>query len=57
VLLGPLNPKWEKMPDADAREIISIAPLMALTLLFGIIPGPLIAFFNNASQAILGVFR
>ncbi|MHB9037654.1 MAG: complex I subunit 4 family protein [Armatimonadota bacterium] len=57
VLLGPLNPKWEKMPDANAREIVSVVPLMALTLLFGVIPGPLIAFFNSASQAILGVFR
>jgi len=57
VLLGPLNPKYEKMPDADAREIISIAPLMALMLFFGIIPGPVIHFFNSASGAILGLWK
>ena len=53
VLLGPLNPKWEKMPDANGREILSIAPLMALMLFFGVIPGPVLTFFGNASSAIL----
>jgi len=57
VLLGPLNPKWEKMPDADGREVLSLAPLMALMLLFGVLPGPLLAFFTNASNAILGMLR
>lgn len=57
VLLGPLNPKWEKMPDADAREVISIAPLMALTLFFGIIPGAVMSFFGNASEAIIRVLH
>ncbi|MEN6356645.1 MAG: NADH-quinone oxidoreductase subunit M [Armatimonadota bacterium] len=57
VLLGPLNPKWDKMPDADGREIVSVAPLMALTLFFGVIPGPVMAFFSNASRAIIGVLH
>ena len=57
VLLGPLNPKWEKMPDANGREILSLAPLMALMLFFGIMPGPVWVFFTNASQAILGIVR
>jgi NADH-quinone oxidoreductase subunit M len=55
VLLGPLNPKYEKMPDADTREIISVAPLMALMLLFGILPGPIFAIFTVASKAIVGI--
>ena len=42
---------------ADAREITSLAPLMALTLLFGILPGPLLAIFNTASQAIVSALR
>jgi len=57
VLLGPLNPRWEKMPDADGREIISLAPLMALTLLFGVLPMSILAIFNAASQAIVSVLR
>jgi len=57
VLLGPLNPKYEKMPDADTREVVSLAPLMALMLLFGVIPGPILAIFNTASQAIVGLLH
>ena len=57
VLLGPLNPKHEKMPDINAREIISVAPLMALTLLFGCYPMPIINIFNAASQAIVQIIK
>ncbi len=57
VLLGPLNPKYEKMPDANGREVLSLAPLMALTLLFGVLPAPLLAIFNNASQVIVGLLH
>lgn len=57
VLLGPLNPKYEKMPDADTREVVSLAPLMALMLFFGVLPGPILTMFNGASQAIVALFR
>ncbi|MCL5102736.1 MAG: NADH-quinone oxidoreductase subunit M [Armatimonadetes bacterium] len=57
VLLGPLNAKWEQMPDADGREIVALAPLMVLMLFFGIIPGPVLSFFNSASGAILKVLH
>ena len=57
VLLGPLNPKYEKMPDANGREILSLAPLMALTLIFGVYPKPLFDMFNTASQVIVNILR
>lgn len=57
VLLGPLNPKWEKMPDADGREILSVAPLMVLMLFFGIIPSPVLSIFNGASHAIIALLK
>jgi hypothetical protein len=34
---------------------VSLAPLMALMLFFGVIPGPILAIFSTASQAIIGV--
>ena len=55
VLLGEFNPKWEGLPDANQREIISLTPLAALTLFFGILPAPLLAIFNTASQAIVAL--
>jgi len=57
MLLGPINPNWEKMPDADAREVVSIVPLMALTLFFGVIPSVIMSFFGNASEAIIRVLH
>ena len=45
------------MPDANGREILSLAPLMTLMLLFGVIPGPLLAFFTNASDAIVALLK
>jgi len=57
VLLGPLNPKYAELPDANAREIVSLAPLMALMLLFGVLPGPLMAIFDSASRVIVSIIR
>lgn len=56
VLLGPTNPKLEKLPDADTREVVSLAPLMALMLLFGIWPAPILKIINTASVAISRLF-
>jgi NADH-quinone oxidoreductase subunit M len=46
VLLGPLNPRWAEVPDVDRREIVSLVPLVALTLFFGVLPAVLLTTFN-----------
>ncbi len=56
VLLGPLNPKYEKMRDADGRELISLAPLMVLMVLFGVLPTLLLRLLNPASITIANIF-
>ncbi|MDO8683464.1 MAG: NADH-quinone oxidoreductase subunit M [Armatimonadota bacterium] len=56
ILLGPLNPKYEKLTDTDGREILSLAPLMALMILFGIYPGPILNIINSASVQIVTLF-
>ncbi|MHB0912477.1 MAG: complex I subunit 4 family protein [Armatimonadota bacterium] len=53
VLLGPLNPRWESIPDADGRELASLAPLVALTVLLGILPAALIATMNGSLMKIV----
>ena len=53
VLLGPLNPKWKNVPDIDKREIVSLIPLIALTLLVGILPAFLINTFNSTIMQIV----
>jgi NADH-quinone oxidoreductase subunit M len=56
VLLGPSNPKYEGMPDADTREIVSLAPLVAFMVLFGVWPAPILRILNSASSAIARIF-
>ncbi|MCL6519113.1 MAG: NADH-quinone oxidoreductase subunit M [Armatimonadetes bacterium] len=53
VLLGPLNPKWAEITDTDAREIISLVPLAALSLLVGILPSLIIRTFDGSLQQIV----
>jgi NADH-quinone oxidoreductase subunit M len=38
VFLGGPNEKWKDLKDIDARELIAVVPLMALTVLLGIFP-------------------
>jgi len=53
VFLGKTNPAYDKIPGITRREMWSILPLMAPTILFGIYPAPLIALFQPAVAAIL----
>ncbi len=48
VLLGPLNPRWADIRDVDAREVISLTPLVALTILVGILPSLLVGLYNGS---------
>jgi len=54
VLLGPLNPGWEKMPEINAREVIALAPLMVLMFVIGVWPSWLINLFNATVMRLIG---
>jgi len=47
VLLGPLNPRWEKIPEISVREIIAVAPLMVFMLLIGVYPSWILTTINQ----------
>jgi NADH-quinone oxidoreductase subunit M len=53
VLLGPLNPQWNKLPDIDTREVITLAPLMILILLIGIYPRFILHYMIPTLQGLL----
>jgi len=53
VLLGPLNLKWKDLPDADRREIVSLVPLVALTIVVGVFPALLVSTFNASLMKIV----
>lgn len=51
VLMGEFNPKWEgHMPDMTARELVTVVPLVALTVILGIYP----AFMLHLMDSTLG---
>jgi len=48
VLLGEFNPKWEgKMPDLTVREMVTILPLVVLTVLFGVYPSAVLRLMDT----------
>ena len=38
VLLGPKNPKWDKLSEINGRELLTLVPLMILIIVLGIFP-------------------
>ena len=44
------------MPDMDGREKLVLAPLVAIMLLFGIYPAPILNIINSSSTQIVKLF-
>ncbi|NJM66522.1 MAG: NADH-quinone oxidoreductase subunit M [Acaryochloris sp. RU_4_1] len=53
VLLGPLNPQWESLPDINTREIVTLVPLLIITLGIGLYPRYILSFFVPTLQQLL----
>jgi len=56
LFLGPLNQKWAELKDIDRRELISLVPVLALAVLMGVYPKPILEVMNVASMAIARLF-
>jgi NADH-quinone oxidoreductase subunit M len=54
VLLGPLKEKWEALADMNARELVSLTPLLLAVLALGLYPMWLIELQEPALQELLG---
>jgi NADH-quinone oxidoreductase subunit M len=50
---GAVSAKVEKFRDLNAREIFAVAPLIALIVLFGVYPKPLLNIINPSVTATL----
>ncbi len=53
LLTGPMNKKWDSMPDLQAREKWVVYPAIALILIFGIFPQLLIHVINPTTLQFL----
>jgi NADH-quinone oxidoreductase subunit M len=47
-MTGPVRPETEKFPDLRARELWAVGPLIALLIVFGFFPQPLLNIINPA---------
>lgn len=50
MFLGPLNEKYNKLPEINGRELFTLVPLGIMTLVFGIYPMPVLNLFTNSLQ-------
>ena len=57
VFLGPLNPKWDKLTDLDAREVCALLPLVILTILLGVYPKPALDLMNATVLHMASLFK
>ncbi|MEI2642548.1 MAG: hypothetical protein V9G10_09485 [Candidatus Nanopelagicales bacterium] len=57
-MTGPLKPGCEGVTDATGREVVAIAPLVALIIALGVFPAPVLNVINpavNQTLAAVGV--
>src|SRR5262249_56928086 len=47
-MTGPVRPEVKQMPDLGARELWAVGPLVALLVVFGFFPQPLLNIINPA---------
>ena len=55
MFLGQFNTRWEALPEINAREIFTVAPLAAFTLLVGIYPTSLNIFLRATVENLVKV--
>jgi NADH-quinone oxidoreductase subunit M len=48
---GPTNPAVSAMPDLRPREVLAVAPLLALVVFVGVYPKPVLDIINPATRA------
>lgn len=57
VFLGPFNNKWKDLTDMSARELVTIVPLAALTILLGIYPRIALDRINATVISMIGMIK
>jgi NADH-quinone oxidoreductase subunit M len=57
VLLGPLNEKWKDLPDINSREMLTVVPLIIITIVLGVCPSILLNIINPFMTNLLSVIN
>jgi len=54
-MTGPVKPGCEDVKDLNGREVVAVAPLVALMLVLGVFPGPVLEVINPAVDQTMSV--
>jgi len=57
VFLGPFNNKWAGLNDINGRELASIIPLTAMTVILGVYPKWALDIMNTTLIHMAGMFK
>jgi NADH-quinone oxidoreductase subunit M len=57
VYLGQARPEYADFPDCNRWELVSIAPLAALSILFGVAPALALGLFRASTERFLHLFQ
>ncbi len=57
VFLGPLNKQWAALDDMSPRELASVLPLAALTVVLGVWPRYALDLMNTTMLHLSGLFK
>ncbi|RRR71121.1 MAG: NADH-quinone oxidoreductase subunit M, partial [Candidatus Viridilinea halotolerans] len=57
LFLGPLNAEWRELPDLRPLELATTLPLLAILLILGVYPAPLVGMANAAATELVAVFQ
>jgi NADH-quinone oxidoreductase subunit M len=56
VLMGEFNKQWEgKMPEMTTRELVTVVPLVVLTVVLGVYPSLLLDLMNTSINHLIGL--
>jgi len=55
VFLGPLNPKYEALPEINGREIFTLVPLAVLVIVLGFYPHPVLDMLRASTNHLVDV--
>ena len=57
MFLGPLNEKYKTLPEINAREIFTLAPLGAIVIILGIYPMPVLNLMSASLNQLAAMFH
>lgn len=57
IFFGPLNEKYKNLPEINGRELFTLVPLAAITIIVGVYPHPVLNIITNSLNHLINVVK